>query len=504
MTPVPAAPVADASRLPRRARGRWLLRQPQPRTAPLDAVAETRWVFVLLCCYLASQAYTVAILPVGPWAVWPGLPDVVFGALVAAWFFVPRPATELSGIRRTAVQAILGLTIACILSYVTFTLLASNLETVSFGSGQQGPAFGLFEAVRLVQFLILFRIAAGIPYTPGRLAVITRVVTAALIFVCVTVILTFIRIIPSAAFSPLLPNDRETAGAWWQYVNNYDEFGLGAISYTHAYVAAQVALLLGLALHLRGHQRWAGNGLLIVLALAAALVSGSRAGFAGVLLMAAVFLLARSPRWLVSFALALALVGAAAFLYVSSQPPVEGDPGLLGSIVDRQADAFQPFEEDNLVGRNEIWAGRIAALNAEPWRWFTGWGFGSAPDTGPALNPHLLPLQVIVELGFGMLLLIALAGARLMRDLWRRESFDRPFFWTTIALLLSSATQETFYPVPAMGYFLGFYLVALAIVQRAQTDPIAIAPTPAARASRPAMARQPHAATLGTGASASG
>jgi hypothetical protein len=473
MTTVPVAlEPGEARSTATRPRGRWLHTRPaRPEAAP-DAVTETRWVFILLCCYIASQAYTVPLLPVGPWPVWPGLPDLVFGGLVVAWIVTKRPVTELTGVRRTAVQVVFALTLVCLASYIVSTLIISNLETRAFGLNQQGPGFGLFEGFRMIQFLVLFRIAAFVPWTPRRLAILGRVATGAFLFVCLTIFLGFLDIVPSSTWSPLLPEDKEAAGAWWHFVHNFDGYGLGAISYTHAYVAAQVTLFLGLALHLRGGRAWAGNGLLIALALGAALVSGSRAGFAGVLLVAGMFLLARSPRWLVNFVLALALVGTAAFVYLSSQPPVEGEAGPLGSILEHQVNAFQPYKAENLVGRDEIWSGRIDNLNDHPWRWFTGWGFGSSPDTGPALSPHMLPLQIIMELGFGMLLLIAIACGKLLRDIWRRETVDRPFFWTTIALLLSSATQETFYPVPSTGYFLGFYLVALTVVLRAQTDPV--------------------------------
>jgi len=482
MTMIPVAHRDTGSSLAMRPHGRWLTARSPRAVATLDSVSETRWVFVLLCCYIASQAYTVPLLPVGPWPVWPGLPDVVFGALVTAWIVTKRPATELTGVQRTAVQVVFTLTLFCLASYLVSTILISNLETISFGLNQQGPGFGLFEGFRMIQFLILFRIAAFVPYTPYRLAVLRKVVTGAFLFVCATVFLTFLDIVPSSAFSPLLPQDKEAAGAWWHFVHNFDGYGLGAISYTHAYVAAQITLFLGLALHLRGNRAWAGNGLLIACGLGASLVSGSRAGFAGVLLVAGVFLLARSPRWLVNFVLFLALAGTVAFVYLSSQPPVEGESGPLGSILEHQVNAFQPYKAENLVGRADIWSGRIDNLNDDPWRWFTGWGFGSSPDTGPALSPHMLPLQIIMELGFGMLLPIGIVCGKLLRDIWHRETIDRPFFWMTIALLLSSATQETFYPVPSTGYFLGFYLVALTIVLRAGTDPVrspAATPDPA-------------------------
>ncbi|MGB3305746.1 MAG: O-antigen ligase family protein [Thermomicrobiales bacterium] len=435
------------------------------RDKTVDAARGSRWVFVALCGYIASQAYTLPILPIGPWPVWPGLPDVMFGALVLAWLFMDRSASDLRGVRRTMVQVMALLTIAGIASYVTFTLLLSNLNTRSFGIGQQGPAFGLFEVVRMVQFLVLFRVAAGVPLSEFRVGVLRRIVIGAFLITTATVIVTFHNVIPTGVFAPLLPRDQAGGGAWWYYVHNYDGFGLGTISYTHAYVAAQITLLLGLALHLSEQDDRIGKVVLIGLALVASLLSGSRAGFAGVLLVAGLFILSKSPRWLVNFVLISALVGVSAFVYASSHPSLGGG-GPIGSILQHQVAAFAPFESKNLVGRNDIWAGRLHNLNSHPWRWFTGWGVGSSPDTGPALSPHMLPLQIIMELGFGTLLVLALICRNLLRNLWRREQRSRPFFWTTIALLVSSATQETFYPVPSTGYLLGFYLVCLAIVLR--------------------------------------
>jgi hypothetical protein len=378
----------------------------------------------------------------------------------------------VTGIRRTAVNVVLGVTLAGIASYIVSTLLVNHLINRGYDEIQQGPSFGLFESFRMVQFLVLFRIAVCVPYTESRLTVLRRTVTGAFLFVCTTVLLTFQNLVPSKTFVPLLPTDKETAGAWWHYIYNHDGYGLGAISYTHAYVAAQIILLLGLTLHLRGSRRATGNTLLIGLALAASLVSGSRAGFAAILLVAGIFLLTKSPRWLTNFALALALFALFGFIYFSSQPPTGDGGGPISSIIQHQVNAFQPFQSENLVGRDEIWSGRIDNLNSHPWRWFTGWGLGSSPDTGPGLSPHMMPLQIIMEHGIGMLMVIGLICFRMLRSLWRREDADHPLFWTTIALFLSSATQETFYPVPSTGYFLGFYLLTLAIVFRPQSDPV--------------------------------
>jgi len=456
-----------------------------------DAVRKSRWLFVLLCCFIGSQVYTVPILPLGPWPLWPGLPDVLFGALGIAWLFMPRSYAAPTGVRRTVFHFLFALTVVCAVSYVMGTVLIPNLNSLSFGANQQGISFGLLGIARLIQFVVLYRIAISVPYTPFRLRVLRRVVTGAFLLVAVSVLITFHNAVPTSALAPLLPDDEETAGAWWYYLHNFDGYGLGAISYTHAYVAAQLTLLLGLASHLRGPHAGVGNSLLISLALVASLLSGSRAGFAGVLLVAGVFFLTISPAWKIVCTLTLALLAVGGGGVFSSQPPIAGGDGPFASIVHHQFDVFHLYQADNLVGREAIWSGRLDNLNDHSWRWFTGWGFGSSPDTGPGLTPHMLPLQVIMELGVGMLAVIALFCAMVLRQIWFRERLDHPFFWTTIALLASSVTQETFYPMPSTGYFSGFYLVALAIVLRAPPDASASHPAPGTSASRPVATSSP-------------
>jgi hypothetical protein len=43
---------------------------------------------------------------------------------------------------------------------------------------------------------------------------------------------------------------------------------------------------------------------------------------------------------------------------------------------------------------------------------------------------------------------------------------SRPMLFGTIAILLASFAQETLYPVPAMGQFIAFYLLCLALSLR--------------------------------------
>lgn len=431
-------------------------------TATSDLRA-TRLVFFLLCCFLASQMYTLPVLVVGPWAMWPTLPDVVFVGLVGAWIITPRSRNPVTGNARKILVAFTLLTAVVCLSYVLFTLLAFNLDSVSFASNQ-GVGFGFFECVRMVQVLVLAWIAVSVPLPQERITKLRRIATAVAWIVCLSVIATYVGVIETSQLAPHIVNDEAISGAWWHYVNNHNSYGLGAISYTHANVAAHILLLVGFTVHLAGDARWKSNAPLLLIALLATLLTGSRAGFVAMALVVGVYLIRRSPRWIFNMSLAGAAIALFVLVIMSSSPPAPGDSqSAFLAMVDRQAAALQPFESGNLVGRGDIWAGRIDALNHDPIRWLIGWGFGSSPDTGPGLSPHMMFLQIIVELGLWMLVVICVWFAWLLTHLWRAGGQDKVMFWTTVALLLSSLTQETFYPVPSTGVFLAVYMLSVII-----------------------------------------
>lgn len=421
-------------------------------------------MFVLLCAYLASQVYTLPVLPFGPWAMWPTLPDVVFVGLVLAWIVSPSLQEPLTGARRNILVAFTILTGIVCTSYVVSTLLIFNLNAEVFGSNK-GVGFGFYECARMVQYLILVRIAVSVPMPGSRQVILGRVAVATAWVVCLTCILTYTEVVTTAMLAPHIANDKVISGAWWHYVNNHNHYALGAISYTHAAVAVHVILLVGFAVHLRGEGPWISNLALLSAGLIATLLSGSRAGFAAMVLVVGVCLLARSPRWLTTAALTGVTLVLAGLVVVSSLQPQPGDAqSPLMSIIDRQSAALNPLSSENLVGRDQIWKGFVDTLNDQPGRWLVGSGFGSSPDMGPALSPHMMPLQIIVELGLWVLVVVSGWFVWLLVQFWRAGGTTRVMFWTTVGLLLSSATQETFYPVPSTGVFLGAFLLASIVV----------------------------------------
>lgn len=138
------------------------------------------------------------------------------------------------------------------------------------------------------------------------------------------------------------------------------------------------------------------------------------------------------------------------------------------TIVARQTSTFEGYKADNLAGRTNIWEAHLQSLDDRPWTWMVGYGFGSAITRGN--QAHMQPLNMVSEIGLiGLAIGLVLMGITL-KALWDWEAAGHPMLWGTVALLFTSLTQETLYPVAAFGHFLGFYLVAVAIALRLAAD----------------------------------
>jgi len=311
------------------------------------------------------------------------------------------------------------------------------------------------------KFGLLYWLVTQIPLTPPRLHVLERLTGTVLLFVAVAIIATYFNILPLSAVAPQLPKSPGVAGLW--YLFNFkgdlgERRGWGTIGYDHIYVAAQVVLLTGLYFHLARDRFRLRDGGLVLLALFACFLSNSRSGLAAMLFLIGVRSL-RIPRQALVLCILMLLAGAAMLAF-------KGDSTLpiLQSTIQRQETLTSATNADNLAGRDEIWQHRVDYLDEEPVRWLIGTGFGAARDSGT--NAHFLALHITTELGLIGLLCYALLFAIILTQLYRGEAGHHSLFWTTVALLVSSFAQETFYPLPNFGHFIGLYLCTLAIAFR--------------------------------------
>ena len=412
--------------------------------------------FGALCLYLLSQAYTIPILTIGPsWAVWPMPSDFATMATAATALLLPR--TRDARMRRYR-QAIGALFIFCGLSFTILVVFRHILHGESLATGS--VTFGAFHGVRLFEFFLVFAAATKVPLGEKRLNVLKWITFAILGWQIFAVFVTYLGIIPAWDFAPQLPESKNISGAWEYYVNSKEE-GLGTIGYNHAYTAAQLTLLCGMALQFAAGKRngklqgWPAIAILLI-TLVAVFMTGSRAGL-GTHLVFTLGYLVRSPVKMVASVIASLVLFGFIQSWVESYRSMD-------DMTERHATLTNPFEDDNLSGRDNIWKERVKWLNETPLYWVIGGGLGSTADTGgPA---HMLPLQIIAELGVLGLFFASLLLGRLLVDQIAARRRLHAFFWVTVALLVSSITQETFYPEPALGHFMGLYLLAVAIFMR--------------------------------------
>jgi O-antigen ligase len=433
-------------------------------------VEATRWPFVGMWAYLVAQAFTIPLVAIGPWPIWPTLADLAFGFLLLAWLMSPKSA-ERSATRSRAPLVVFGLLAFCAASYVLFTVVLENLDVLEFGS-KRGFQTGAFQLVRLIQFATLFWLVSQIPLTPFRLHVLLRSARWVLVIVSGLIIATYLGLIAQSAVVGHLPAGAVAVGPWQVLLTSIHDQGLGAVGYNHAYVAAQATALLALCLHLAPRDAiWSQIGL-ISLSTAAVTVTGSRAGLLAHLLFLFMYLAWRSwPTLIVLGVLGIALtVAPGAF---SPELPQTNTSQTLTSeqqetlpILERQRTVFSLGDGESLSGRDSIWQEKVSALNDSPLHWVTGWGFGTSSDHGYGITAHMLPLQIVVEMGLIGFAVFSVVFAALLMALWKAESAPKVVFLLAIALQVSSLSQENFYPIAAMGHFLGLFLVIVAIALR--------------------------------------
>lgn len=414
----------------------------------------TKWLFVAFCFYLLTQAYTIPILPFGiSWAMWPYLSDLGIGAVILSFLFCYKHTLPASNANRKIFLLLVIVLLGGILSYVHYLKHLIDWDS-------NGVRFGIFQIYRLMEFMTIYWIATKIPFTPKRIQLMGRVVDIVFIFVCVGIFLTYARIIPLAAVTAHLPK----VGAWMfyeAYGRSGAGKGLGFVGYNHAYTAVQVILLVGLRMHLAlGDKNTSTNNLFLVIAIVSCFISDSRSGFAAILIYSILYW-SHNPKYVFKlfyatlFILALvSVIGLQTSSFLSEE----------NSILERQKTLFQANNSENLSGRDEIWVQRLAFIDEQPLRWIVGVGFGAATDSGD--NAHMLPLHIILETGIIGLFMFILLFSNILKSLYKNERGNKPFFWITLSLLLCSVSQETFYPVAALGHFLGFYLSSLGIVLR--------------------------------------
>jgi len=393
----------------------------------------------------------VPLIAIGPsWAVWPSLADISAVLMVPIvlldWRFQPYSSRQNRNLWRLAAF----ITIGCAASYAAF--MSGLFGTAEIGKGW---AFGVFQVLRIMEFLLVCLVSTNVELNESRLHRLRRLTLWVFLGIACGVLLTFTGIVPTRLVASHLPSALNTAGPWSSYSTGDLAQGVGFIGYNHGYTAVQLLLAAALCLHF-GPRKMSTRFSVVGLLLVTTLLTGSRAGF----LCAIVWVVAMEAKKPTALILGLA---AASLLAVTL---MNIDEDALSKALERQTSSTDSYEQDGFSGRTEIWQDRVSFLSAEPHRWLIGGGFGSAVESGN--NAHMLYLQLILEVGIVGLGAFLIYELMVLKYLFRYEGHGRPLFWLTIVLLLSSFSQETLYPVAAFSHLLGFYVCIVAIGCRAR------------------------------------
>ncbi len=438
----------------------------QPRAE--GAAALDRWLIVSIFFYLISQAYLIPIAAVGPsWTLWPRFTDFAIGMMALGVALKFLEGFRLPAPHREILVGLLVFLWLAAMSVLISTIFLPRLSYI-FPKYDQAFQWGAYQIVRMVQFVLVFCAASLVPISPRTKLWLARATALVLFFLCVSVVANYLKILPNEIIIGHLPSDKSVAGPWPDFGSEGD--GLGTVGYNHAYTAAQVMLAFAFYFSLTDQRLSLVSGLLLVASLVAVLLSGSRASLGAMLVMVGVCVFLWTSRgYLLPLIWFLVVLAASATTFVALPGEVLSQTAhrvqtANEKLLARQVTTFKGYKSENLSGRTQIWKSRLEYLNEEPYRWIVGAGFGSAAVSGK--NAHMLPLNVIVEVGIiGLAVGVAICLI-IGQQLWQLEPPGRPFFWSSVAILLTCMTQETFYPVPALGHYLGFYLFCLAIVLR--------------------------------------
>ena len=410
--------------------------------------------FLCVCVYVLSQIYMVPVLIIGPsWPVWPTLPDLAVVSLACVIPFVKRGCGQvrppLAVVKRYLIIALAY----CITSFCLLTLNAAGMK--AFGVlNEKGQNVGLFQIYRMLQYMAVFWLSSSIEFHHRRRAILRGVVLVAFCVCSAGLVANYFDWYDTASLAPHISRDIRISGPWSFYSRGIIGRPVGTMSYHHAYPCLHILLLGALYLQLCPGRNVSMNGLVLFVTAFCALVSRSRAGF---LAMCVYVLLGarQKPLQLALTAITMCVVAI-------------GSLGLTGQFrdlfvdsVERQRSIVYAYAEDGFAGRVDIWTDRIELLSARPLAWVFGMGFGSAVETGS--NAHMMYLHLILELGIIGFIGFSVFMYRVCKALKGLKDCNRSLLYAIVALLVSGFSQETFYPVPALGHLGGLCLLAISV-----------------------------------------
>ena len=433
------------------------------------AIKRSRLVFAAALLFVASQIFTIPLYAIGPWAAWPTAPDIMSAILLSAWILACGWQWTVNSYSKRILWVLILLLWGMLLSLSLMTLLSAHLGW-SPPTDRGSLESALFAIGKFIHSLAMFGILATLPWSERRGALVRQVTSMVLLGVVFLVAMTYFEILGTDLLGSHLPSSDSIAGAWgWYNQGVLTGEGVGGVGYNHAYTALQILLLLAFVRQLGPTRMSPTDYLMLVMATGGIVLSGSRAGVVGLLVYLSLSLLGSSVRE--KLIIGMLAGSAAAAITVWSRGRLF-DLEITQRILSL-ADAARGKSE-TLSGRDSLWNAAISAIFESPGTLLFGHGLGRTSEL-LGDNAHSFLLQVWIELGAAGVLMISSAMVGLLVVLSRTSPSNKSLLYASIAFLVTAATQETFYPVPAMGGFLVLYLsvISFSISNTKPCSPVA-------------------------------
>ncbi len=399
--------------------------------------------------YLISQGFTIPILPIGPsWAVWPRLDDFTVIFLLATAYFSRSNISPMNPReRRITYMIMLGLVAAA---------CSVGFGTIMRPEVVKGPSFGLFQTVRVLEYFSVWICVRGMAFTTRQFNILSYTIF---------VMAAFVVVIGACNASGILPPSRMFAhlpyiGPWGaiRYTHTGAMRPIGPFGWNSGHMVDYLTFITAFLLASKKPSVVLRLGLMGLIA-GIIFLTGSRAATIGWLIMVVLFSYRRVKRLvfvLLAMLLFFALISSAGGLFDIAV--VERATEKLSSITQRAMDP-------TLSGRTVQWAAALdfIASNPSTFLWGVGWGFGGMVLPTAIGNAHCMYLQVLLELGIVGLIMFLVLLFNMYRLLQGKDSLLTALRAAFIGLLAASLTGEVFYPVVAMGSFLGFVAIMFGI-----------------------------------------
>lgn len=418
-------------------------------------LSRTRFPFLCLLGFVATQGYLVPVVPLQPlnWAAWPSLPDLFGLAMVVSVFF-KRIRSRPLPFDHFLLRMLMVMEGLFIVNFLFVTIPASIT-----GNGIRFAAFTIFL---LGKYILVYWAASQIPLDNYRIRLIFRAALVAFLWLTITTAAARFGILDLGTFTQLLPSEDKVGprganvAGKWNPANELDS----TVGNNHGTTTVVLMVIGGLVvLTARKAYAVAVESLVFLSMGFTALVAGSRQGIIRVGVYALSYLLPY-PRRIALMALLVGPVLALVLLQVG-QIDLDQYETVQYSMERQMVLLTNPLTNEALSGRPMLWASVIDTLNESPIRWLIGYGMGNFMDYKN--NAHNMILLLLQDGGLVFLIAVTAIWVAIFDRLWRMRKRAWPSVALFFGLLSSSMTSAIFYPNLATGWYLGLFFITLHI-----------------------------------------